>query len=235
MCTPVPTHVEICESALRAGKHVCCEKPLALTRGQARGALLVAETLNLTLFTAFHRRYNVNLPAPGSLSLADVWEVEVRYLERIEDHSAGEAWYAMDAWEGGGAIVDNGPNAFDVLRHLFGEVSVSKVDVQRSSRGVDMAAEILGSVGDGRTARIRLDWAYDGEVKDLLLYRRDGTISRYDMLGGFTTFKSSLRHEYDGVLAEFSRLVASREPDPFGYTCTAWLEDVLIHARQWPT
>ena len=88
----------------------------------------------------------------------------------------------MDAWEGGGAIVDNGPNAFDVLRHLFGEVSVSKVDVQRSSRGVDMRSEILGSVGDGRTAGIfGWSWAYDGEVKDLLLYRRDGTISRYDV------------------------------------------------------
>ena len=233
VCTPVGTHLELAERALRAGKHVCCEKPLALTREEARKALRVAESLGLTLFTAFHRRYNANLPASGSLSLADVREVEVRYLERIEEHSAGEAWYATGARDGGGAIVDNGPNAFDVLRHLFGEVSVSHVDVRRSSRGVDMAAEIVGGVADGTPARIRLDWAYDGEVKDLVLYRRDGTISRYDMLAGFTTFKSSLPHEYDGVLAEFGRLASSGQPDPFGYTCTAWLEDVLTHAGTW--
>lgn len=228
--TPVPTHASLCREALGAGRHVCCEKPLALTRADARALLGAAQRAGLILFTAFHRRYNRNLPGPGALPLDGLACVEVRYLERIGDHSPGQDWYSAPASAGGGCIVDNGPNAVDVMRHLFGPMTVEAVEVRRSPLGVDMQATVRGRLGTGADAVILLDWDFDGEVKDLTVRWEDGREVRADMLGGFGGFKSSLHHEYDGVLEAFGAAIARGEPDANGFAATAWLQDVLVRA-----
>jgi L-arabinose 1-dehydrogenase len=226
--TPVATHVELSRAALRAGAHVCCEKPLALRVADAHELTDLAEAEGRMLFTAFHRRYNRNLPQPGSLDPQGLRSVELRYLERIDEHTDGDgAWYATPAAEGGGCIVDNGPNAVDVVRHLFGEVSVDGAAVERSPEGVDMRAEVRGRLRGGVEAVIRLDWGYDGEVKDLRARWDDGRELHADMLAGFPAFKSSLDHEYDGVLADFAARVASGTGDPEGLAATSWLERAL--------
>src|SRR5262249_4769980 len=43
LCTPTPVHPEQTVAALKAGKHVLCEKPLARTSAAARSILKVAE------------------------------------------------------------------------------------------------------------------------------------------------------------------------------------------------
>jgi hypothetical protein len=58
---------------------------------------------------------------------------------------------------------------------------------------------------------IELDWAYDGELKDLMVETEDGERLTADMLDGFQAFKSSLEHEYVGVLRDFAARVASGE------------------------
>lgn len=225
--TPVPTHADITSAALEAGKHVCCEKPLALTRTRAAELQEQASDAGLALLTAFHRRYNRNLPAPGSVEPHEVAEVEVHYLERIEEHVGRGTWHLAEAEAGGGVIVDNGPNAFAVVRHLFGEVVPTHVDVQRSDGGVDVSAVVHGTVERETGVRIELDWAFDGERKDIVVRRRSGAEDRFDMLEGFAAFKSSLAHEYAALLDHFADLAEAGEADTLGYECTAWLEDVL--------
>jgi predicted dehydrogenase len=229
--TPVPTHVALARAALSAGAHVCCEKPLALTVADAQELFDLADASRRVLFTAFHRRYNRNLPKPDALDRRGLRAVELRYLEKIEEHTDGDgAWYSTPAAEGGGCVVDNGPNAVDVVRHLFGDVSVDGVDVERSPEGVDMKAEIRGALSDGAEAVIKLDWDYDGEVKDLHARWDDGRELHADMLGGFAEFKSSLDHEYDAVLADFAARVATGAGDPEAMAATAWLEGALAAA-----
>ena len=225
--TPVATHVELSRAALDAGCHVCCEKPLALTVGDADALAARARERGLTLFTAFHRRYNRNLPEPGSLDLGGLASVEVRYLERIEDHTDDLGWYATPAAAGGGCIVDNGPNAYDVVRSRFGEMSVDHVEVARSPQGVDLRAVVRGRLAGGAEAVIRLDWAYDGECKDLSVRWEDGRELRADMLAGFAAFKSSLEHEYVGILEAFADQIEHRREDPDGRAATAWVQEVL--------
>lgn len=228
--TPVSSHVDLGRAALRAGRHVCCEKPLALTRADADGLADLARRGGLTLFTAFHRRYNRNLPAPGSVDLDDLALVELRYLERIDEHAENLSWYATPASGGGGCIVDNGPNAVDVVRYLFGDITVDDVEIGRSGSGVDVRAGIRGRLAGGAEAVIRLDWAFDGECKDLRVRWRDGRELHADMLAGFAAFKSSLEHEYVGVLVDFIARVATRAEDEAGRAATVWLEDVLTRA-----
>ena len=224
--TPVASHPELCRAALDAGKHVCCEKPLAVRRADAAALLELAERRGLTLFTAFHRRYNRRLPSPESIARGEVVFAESRYLEQIADHADDAGWYTTPASAGGGCIVDNGPNAYDVVRHLLGDVTVTHAHVTRSDAGVDMQAVVHGRAGQADVV-IRLEWDYDGERKDVLLRFRDGSELHADLLDGFDGFKASLQHEYVGVLQDFAAHVAARRQDTLGLAATAWLDDVL--------
>jgi predicted dehydrogenase len=229
--TPVTTHADITAAALSAGKHACCEKPLALSRQRAAELHALAASEGRALLTSFHRRYNRNLPAPGSVRSAAIAEVEVLYQERIEEHVGAGTWHLAEAQAGGGVIVDNGPNAFAIVCHLFDGLVPTSVDVERSGNDVDVSAVLYGVLGDATDVRMVLDWAFEGERKELVLHRHDGVEERYDMLAGFPAFKSSLRHEYAGLFDHFADLAEAGEADTLGYECTAWLEDVLTLTR----
>ncbi len=51
LATPTPTHADLAESCLRAGKHVLVEKPLALSAARAAGLERLAEARGLLLWT----------------------------------------------------------------------------------------------------------------------------------------------------------------------------------------
>jgi len=56
--TPTPTHQAIILSALQAGKHVFCEKPMAQTTEGVEQCFRAAEESGKTLFCAFNRRFD---------------------------------------------------------------------------------------------------------------------------------------------------------------------------------
>ena len=57
ICTPTPLHSEQTIAALRAGKHVLCEKPLARTAAEAKKILRVAENSENFLMPAMCMRF----------------------------------------------------------------------------------------------------------------------------------------------------------------------------------
>ncbi|WP_158102588.1 Gfo/Idh/MocA family protein [Lentzea kentuckyensis] len=207
---PNDLHRPVCEEALLAGKHVCCEKPLATDPEQARELTELAAVRGRTLLTSFHRRYNSNviqlrdrmrvLPAPSSFTLT--------YREKIEEHCGDDTWYLDPDRCGGGCVMDNGPNAFDTLLFLLGDVSVRSSEIERDARGIDLRAVIGLETAAGGRGTVELDWAYDRGEDKAVTVGWDGGRESADMLGGFTEFKSSLHHEYEALVDEFARTVA---------------------------
>lgn len=208
---PNDVHFEVCRDALAAGVAVCVEKPLGITVQQGRALRDLAAEKGVALFTAYHRRYNTNvLDLLASLPTdVPVERLTVRYWEKIEEHVGKDRWYLDPERCGGGCVADNGPNAIDVV-HLFlgDDVAFKEASVGRDETGIDRIAVITLQSTEGVTAVVDLDWAYaHGERKDVEILLADGRVLSTDMLAGYPAFKSSLAHEYVGVLREFGEVL----------------------------
>lgn len=211
---PNDLHYEVCQKAIMAGKHVCCEKPLALLPQQADELEQLANQYHVLLYTAFHRRHNTHVKKLNAAikQLKNINQIRFRYFEKIEDHCGDNAWYLNPQRCGGGVIADNGPNVVDLVDYLVGDFKVTQSLISYTQSAVDTKAIISGQSADNIEITMQLDWAYQhGECKDITVICEDGTRYSIDMLDGFHEFKSSLYHEYAEILDEFIALIYANE------------------------
>jgi predicted dehydrogenase len=210
---PNDVHATIVRDALEAGLPVCVEKPLATQLADGEALVECAHSTGGCLFTAFHRRYNhaVQTLARRLTPQTLIKSLTVRYLERIEEHIGRDRWYLDPARCGGGCVADNGPNAYDLARFFLGDLQVTGADINRDAHGIDRQARVLLRAASGATVEVELDWSYEGERKDLDIVLADGSTYHADMLDGYPGFKSSLWHEYLGVLRDFKQALAPNE------------------------
>ncbi len=143
ICTPNKIHTPAALAALTAGKHVLCEKPLAVSTAEVRQIGQLADKKKLNLMTAQHQRFT----APGRAvkawvdggNLGEVYHARVRAMRR--------AWLPpapgfIDAkLAGGGPCMDIGVHALDLCLWLMGfpkPVRVSGTSKTNFAKGHDM-------------------------------------------------------------------------------------------------
>jgi predicted dehydrogenase len=129
ICTPGASHAEIALTALGAGKHVLCEKPLANTIGQAR--LLATAAKKAAAQGAFamvgfnYRRVPAVAAARGLIEqgrIGAVRHVRAAYLQDwLVDPSFPLTWRLDDRQAGSGALGDLLAHVVDLVRFLTGE------------------------------------------------------------------------------------------------------------------
>jgi predicted dehydrogenase len=154
---PLPNalHCDWTLRALRAGKHVLCEKPIASNAAEAERMAQAAEASGRVLVEAFHWRYHPLAARMREIVLSGVLG-DVRRVEAsmcIPLPLPGDIRYRFDL--GGGATMDTGCYAINLVRFLAeAEPSVESAEVRRSSPEVDrwMRAELRFE--DGRSGRV---------------------------------------------------------------------------------
>jgi predicted dehydrogenase len=129
VATPHSEHASQALAALEAGKHVLCEKPLAVRPEDARLLALRADELRLRLATGFNHRFYP--PVADALELVATWSIgRVESVRAEIGHRASAeflaSWHTDVALSGGGTLMDNGPHACDLIRRLLGEVVAAK-------------------------------------------------------------------------------------------------------------
>src|SRR5882724_12521608 len=122
LCTPTPLHREQSMAALRAGKHVLCEKPLARTSTDARKILKVAESAHGFLMPAMCMRF-----WPGWSWLKQVVDKRTYgqvLAARFRRLSEMPGWSKQGTYTGstdlGGALFDLHIHDTDFVQFLFG-------------------------------------------------------------------------------------------------------------------
>lgn len=149
-------HKELSIAALRAGKHVICEKPLAVNARDCEEMLRVAESSGRLLAEAFMYRhhpqiaYVVDLARGGKIG--DVMAVEASFrfpLANLDDVRMNAAW-------GGGALLDVGCYGVSASRLFLGDapLGVKALGVYHPAKNVDTSVQGALDYGNGRAAII---------------------------------------------------------------------------------
>ena len=139
LCVPTPLHPEQPIAALKAGKHVLCEKPLALTSSQARKMVQAAKAARGFFMPAMCMRF-----WPGWAWLKQV-VCEKKYgkvqAARFRRMSETPAWSKGTYTKGnttGGALLDLHIHDTDFVQFLFGRpASVFSTGVARGGNSID--------------------------------------------------------------------------------------------------
>jgi predicted dehydrogenase len=126
IATPNDSHAEIAIAAAKAGKHVLCEKPLALNVKQAE-AMLVAAQKNKVVHMVCHNYRRVPAIALarrmiGEGALGEIYHFRARYAQDwLVDPEYPIKWRLDKTVSGSGAHGDINVHIIDLARYLVGE------------------------------------------------------------------------------------------------------------------
>lgn len=157
ICTPNILHFETAKNAVLAGKHVYCEKPLAVTPEQADMLASLAAEKGVTAQVVFNNRFMLGVMRAKEIIsgglIGNVISFRCEYLHSsCTDLSRNAGWKQDRDICGGGVLFDLGSHAIDLIRYLCG--GFSKVS------GKAQIAHPLRRGIDGREWRTNADEAF---------------------------------------------------------------------------
>lgn len=141
VCVPTYDHPAVVAAAAAAGRHVVCEKPLALTHTAAAEMIAQCEQAGVQLYPGQVVRYfPQNAVARAQVAAGGIGRPAVLRLSR-RGAAPGAAWFADPALSGG-VIVDQMIHDIDYARWVAGDVST----VWASVTAGDFSRQQVGSV-----------------------------------------------------------------------------------------
>jgi D-xylose 1-dehydrogenase (NADP+, D-xylono-1,5-lactone-forming) len=177
---PLPNdlHAEWSIRALRAGKHVLCEKPMALNAPEVRAMIQAAETNGALLMEGFMYKFHPQIATTLDLirkgRVGEVRSVHSSFTFRFDRDALNYRWSpAM----GGGALYDVGCYTLSAARLVFGAEPVSvfargRVD---PATGVDMTSAAVLEFPGGRFAQC--DASFESHFQSrLVVVGSEGTL-----------------------------------------------------------
>jgi predicted dehydrogenase len=158
ICTPNRTHAAIALAALRSGKHVLCEKPLATTAAEVRNLRDAAVKAERLIMTAQHLRFQPRARQLKALVdaglVGDIYYTRAQWLRRRL--LPPRATFIEQRLSGGGAAFDIGVHVLDLACWFQGfpePIAVSALTSERLAH----RADVSGDWGDWDHERINVE------------------------------------------------------------------------------
>ncbi|MGO9607478.1 MAG: Gfo/Idh/MocA family protein [Candidatus Binataceae bacterium] len=128
ICTPTAHHREICIAAARAGKHIFCEKPLAMTAteaGEMAAAIQAAGVMSqVGLVLRFSPVYTVIRAMVSEQRAGKLLAVTMRDDQDFPTRGVhASSWRNDPSLTAGGTLVEHSVHDFDLMTWMFGPVS----------------------------------------------------------------------------------------------------------------
>lgn len=160
ICVPNALHCDAAIAALRAGKHVLLEKPIAVNLDQANRMIDEAERTGRTLFVGMtHRFYPELIAAREAVARGEIGEV-VAITDCIYEHFGfldSPRWYLDRESAGGGTVLSSGIHLVDRVLWFMGD-RVEAVWGSASNpffgKSVEDCAQMSLRFASGKTAQI---------------------------------------------------------------------------------
>lgn len=128
ICTPNATHSDIAIAAMKAGKHVLVEKPMAISKVDCEGMIHISLKTGKSLFVVKQNRFNPPVQAVRKLveesKLGRIYSVAVNcYWNRNEWYYKSSDWRGKKAIDGG-TLFTQFSHFIDVIYYLLGDMQI---------------------------------------------------------------------------------------------------------------
>ena len=151
ICTISETHAPLINDAAIAGKHIFCEKPIALDLAKIDAALKTVNEHKVKLQVGFNRRFDANFKQVRDVvQSGQIGDVQILRITS-RDPAPPPIEYVKNS---GGMFLDMTIHDFDMARFLIGS-EVTEV----YAIGNVLVDKAIGEVGDIDTAMITLKFA----------------------------------------------------------------------------
>ena len=215
--------------AMKAGKHVLCEKPIGLNEQEAREIVAVAEEMQVVLMEGFMYRYHPRF---------------AKLIELIQKGSVGNIRFIHSAFTynmtnpndirlipelGGGALMDVGCYCIDISRQVTQREPISvQAQYYEGNTGVDLQVIATMDFGDNIYSVFEVGFnTFSRQVCQIA-----GTAGTLDIIDPFKTFSKITRarlktlegdktilfwgkNEYVKMLDQFQRMVTRKDAPIF--------------------
>ncbi len=198
VCVANSAHAEVTIQALRHGKHVLCEKPMAVTLEDCQKMVKAAEESGKCLMIGQNQRF-AKAHQEAKRLLEDGVIGDIITFRTAFGHQGPETWSVdgkKDNWFFDkhravmGAMADLGVHKTDLIRYLLDQdivettakvVTLDKRDSQGSLIGVDDNAVCIYQMANGVLGTMTASWTYYGaEDNSTILYGTKGIMRIYD-------------------------------------------------------
>ena len=185
IATPHNLHPRMVTDALMAGKHVLCEKPLAIRAADADAMVTLANEKGLTLGCHYIFRLSPQIKqlkqAVDAGMLGDIYYVNMRWLARHTGFwfSKDTGWRVSKEQAGGGILMGRGSHLIDAIWYVLGKPAVRSVYATCSNQLVGQEVEdfAAASIRLANGCLINLDCSYVMHLPD------DAQIQEYEVFG----------------------------------------------------
>lgn len=162
--TPPDIHADLAIRAARAGKHLCIEKPLALTWEECIAMQDAVQKAGVKTIVSFCLHWNPSLV--NTRALIDSGAIGQPYYVEVDYWHGMKKWYPQYPWsvtkeQGGSSLLSAGCHSVDAMRWFMG--SDKKV--------VEVSAYNVPHTGDNT------DWGYDPSTIMICKFE-DGTVGK---------------------------------------------------------
>jgi predicted dehydrogenase len=185
-CVPNHMHEEIVVTAAEAGKHIYCEKPLAMNVAQGQRMVAAAEKARVKTQMTFNFRFFPAITRARQLVqegfLGRVFSFRGRYYRSSYISSAKPlSWRLRREISGGGALFDLGSHVLDLIYYLLGEFGsvqatldtlikerpIAAGSSQKGQVDVDDIALLHTRMADGTLGLVEISRMGTGATNDL--------------------------------------------------------------------
>lgn len=164
--TPPSTHKELAVEAMEAGKHVLCEKPIAIRLEDAQVMVETAKRCNVKLMTAFNMRFRKGFKKlKEAVESGEIGKVINFWSQRLGKGAGNTGWsgynWRTDPQMLCGMSIESLSHDIDLLRWICGDLKDIRANIFKSIPELpdfDDNANVVCTLKNGGTALIHASW-----------------------------------------------------------------------------
>ena len=230
VATPPSSHATFAIMAMKAGKPVYVEKPLAASYEDCARVNRIAEQTGVPCFVAYYRRYLPYFQRVKEIVdkgvIGRVINVQVRFAvpprELDYTHPEKLPWRLQPDVAGGGYFYDLAPHQLDLLQHFFG--------VMIDAQGICANRGSLYSAEDSVSACFRFENGLPGSGSWCFVAHESAREDRIEIIGNRGSLQFSV-FDYQPIMLHTSDGVQQIVVDNPPYVQQPLIRDVVEHLQ----